>query len=90
MKLMQFSAGLAPTLAIAAFIGFAAPVPTHARTTAPRDDAPAAGSRRAAPAAAAPAASAKPAPPAVPACAAAVAASLKPTNTPPFPRSRRC
>ena len=69
MKLTRLITGLVPALAIAAFVGFAAPVPTHAQTAAPATEAPAA----AAPAAAAPAA-AKPAPPATPACAAASAA----------------
>ena len=69
MKLTRLITGLAPALAIAAFVGFAAPVPTYAQTAAPATEAPAA----AAPAAAAPAA-AKPAPPATPACAAASAA----------------
>jgi Amt family ammonium transporter len=71
MKLTRIISGLAPALAIAALIGFAAPA-TYAQNAAPATDAPAA----AAPAAAAPApaASAKPAPPATPACAAASAA----------------
>ena len=75
MKLMRIISGLAPTLAIAAFVGFAAPAPTYAQTAAPAaTDAPAAAApAAAAPAAAAPAA-AKPAPPATPACAGAVAA----------------
>src|SRR5271166_2872619 len=68
MKLTPIVSGLAPALAIAAFIGFAAPVATHAQTAAPTTtEAPAA-------AAPAPAAAAKPAPPATPACAGAVAA----------------
>src|SRR5271170_3855066 len=72
MKLTRLISGLAPALAIAAFVGFAAPVPTNAQTTAPATaDAPAAAAPAAAPA---PAASAKPAPPATPACAGAVAA----------------
>src|SRR5579872_5509391 len=66
MKLSRILAGLAPALAIAAFIGFASPQHSFA------EDAPAAAPAAAAPAAAAPAA--KPAPPATPACAAAVAA----------------
>jgi ammonium transporter, Amt family len=72
MKLTRIIFGLAPALAIAALIGFAAPA-TYAQNAAPTTDAPAA----AAPAAAAPApaASAKPAPPATPACAAASAAA---------------
>jgi ammonium transporter, Amt family len=71
MKLTRIISGVAPALAIAAFIGLAAPVATYAQNAAPATtDAPAA----AAPAAAAPAASAKPAPPATPACAGAVAA----------------
>jgi Amt family ammonium transporter len=61
MKLSRFFAGLAPALAIAALVGFAAPAPSRA------DDAPAAA------AAAAPAA-VKPPPPATPACAGPVAA----------------
>src|SRR5271166_3168604 len=76
MKLTRLISGLAPTLAIAALIGFAAPPPSHAQNAAPATtDAPAAAAP-AAPAAAAPApaASAKPAPPATPACAGAVAA----------------
>jgi Amt family ammonium transporter len=76
MKLSRFFTRLAPALAIAALVGFAAPPPTRA------DDAPAAAATpaatpapAAAPAAAAPAAAAaKPAPPATPACAGAVAA----------------
>src|SRR5579863_5059236 len=66
MKLSRILAGLAPALAIAAFIGFASPQHSFA------EDAPAAAPAAAAPAAAAPAA--KPAPPATPACAAAVSA----------------
>jgi Amt family ammonium transporter len=73
MKLSRFLHGLAPALAIAAFIGV---VGLGGASRA--DDAPAAPAAAApaaaAPAAAAPAASAKPAPPATPACAAAVAA----------------
>ncbi len=64
MKLSRFITGLAPALAIAAMIGFAAPAPSSAQDATPA----------AAPAAAAPAAAAKPAPPATPACAAAVSA----------------
>jgi ammonium transporter, Amt family len=71
MKLTRIISGVAPALAIAAFVGLAAPVATYAQNAAPATtDAPAAAS----PAAAAPAASAKPAPPATPACAGAVAA----------------
>ena len=71
MKLTRIVSGLAPALAIAALVGFAAPVATHAQTTAPAaTEAPAA----AAPAAPAPAAAAKPAPPATPTCAVGVAA----------------
>src|SRR5271157_3391320 len=76
MKLTRLISGLAPTLAIAALIGFAAPAPTHAQNAAPATtDAPAA----AAPAtteapAATPAPAAKPAPPATPACAGPTAA----------------
>src|SRR5579863_5309049 len=66
MKLSRILAGLAPALAIAAFIGFASPQHSFA------EDAPAAAPAAAAPAAAAPAA--KPAPPATPACAGPVAA----------------
>ena len=60
MKLSRFFTGLAPALAIAAMIGFAAPAPSRA------DDAPAAAPAAAAatPAAPAPAPAAKPAPPA--------------------------
>jgi ammonium transporter, Amt family len=81
MNLTRFLKGLAPALAVAALIGFAAPAPSFA------DDAPAAAATpaaaanpAAAPAAAAPAADAtapaavKPPPPGTPACAAAVAA----------------
>ena len=66
MKLTRILAGLAPALAIAAFIGFASPGASRA------EDAPAAAPAAAAPAAAAPAA--KPAPPAIPSCAVAVSA----------------
>jgi Amt family ammonium transporter len=71
MKLTRIISGLAPALAIAALIGFAAPA-TYAQNAAPATDAPAATAPAAA--APAPAASAKPAPPATPSCAAAVAA----------------
>jgi ammonium transporter, Amt family len=85
MKLSRFLSGLAPALAIAALIGFAAPAPTHAQSASPTPEpsatpAPAASATpepaaTPAPAAAAPApAAAKPPPPPVPACAAAVAA----------------
>ncbi len=76
MKLTRRLSGLAPAMAIAAFIGIAAPVATYAQTNAPvTTEAPAAAApAAAAPAAAAPAAAAKPAPPATPACAGAVAA----------------
>ncbi len=67
MRLMRIFSGLAPALAVAALIGFAAPVASYAQNAAAPAAAPAA------PAAAAPAA-AKPAPPATPACAAASAA----------------
>jgi len=73
MKLKRLISGLAPALAMAALMGFAAPAATHAQTAAPATQAPAAAAP-AAPAAPAPAAAAKPAPPATPACAAAVAA----------------
>ena len=70
MRLMRIFSGLAPALAVAALIGFAAPVASYAQN-APATPA-------AAPAAAAPAAPAtpavKPAPPGTPACAAASAA----------------
>jgi Amt family ammonium transporter len=89
MKLSRFFTGLAPALAIAALIGFAAPAPSRAddATPTPAAASPAttpapaatpaapAAPAAAAPAAAAPAAAAaKPAPPPVPACAAGVAA----------------
>ena len=75
MKLSRFLAGLAPALAIAALIGFAAPAPSRADDATPTPAASATPAPAAAPAAAAPAAAAtKPAPPATPACAAAVAA----------------
>jgi Amt family ammonium transporter len=83
MKLSRFFSGIAPAMAIAALIGFAVPLPSHAQTPTPAPSAsatPAPASTpapdAAAPAAAAPApaAAAKPAPPPVPACAAAVAA----------------
>jgi ammonium transporter, Amt family len=78
MKLSRLITGLAPALAIAAFVGFAAPVATHAQTAAPATtEAPAAAAPAApaaAPAAPAAPAAAKPAPPPTPACAAAVAA----------------
>jgi Amt family ammonium transporter len=73
MKLKRLISGLAPALAMAALMGFAAPAATNAQTAAPTTQAPAAAAP-AAPAAPAPAAAAKPAPPATPACAAAVAA----------------
>jgi ammonium transporter, Amt family len=73
MKLTRLISRLAPALAIAAFVGFAAP-PSYAQTAAPATPAPAAAPAAPPPAAAAPAAAAKPAPPATPACAAAVAA----------------
>jgi ammonium transporter, Amt family len=69
MKLSRFITGLAPALAVAALLGFAAPAPSRA------DDAPpAAAPAAAAPAAPAAPAAAKPPPPGVPACAGAVAA----------------
>src|SRR5271166_4683382 len=76
MKLTRLISGLAPTLAIAALIGFAAPPPSHAQNAAPATTNAPAAAAPAAPAAAAPspAASAKPAPPATPACAGAGAA----------------
>jgi Amt family ammonium transporter len=73
MKLTRLLSGLAPVLAMAAFIGCAAPVPTYAQTAAPSTSEAPAAAAPAAPAPA-PAAAAKPAPPATPACAAAVAA----------------
>jgi ammonium transporter, Amt family len=73
MKLTRLISGLVPALAVAAFVGFAAPAATYAQT-----DAPAAGATPAAapaaPATPAPAKAAKPAPPPTPACAAAVPA----------------
>ncbi len=78
MKLTRIFSGLAPALAIAAFVGLAAPVATYAQNAAPATEAPAAAP--AAPAAAAPAEAkpaAKPAPPAIPACAGAVAETDK-------------
>src|SRR5581483_4804345 len=79
MRLSRFLTGLAPALAIAAFIGFAAPSPSSAQdqpaaAAAPAAPAPAAAA--AAPAAAAAAAPAAPSGP--PACAAA-----GPSNAPP-------
>jgi len=89
MKLSRFLSGLAPALAIAALIGFAAPAPTLAQSASPTPvpsatPAPAASATpepaasatpEPAAAAAAPApAAAKPPPPSVPACAGAVAA----------------
>ncbi|MGO9770560.1 MAG: hypothetical protein ACLPSW_13585, partial [Roseiarcus sp.] len=74
MKLSRFFAGLAPALAIAALVGFAAPAPSRADDAPAAAATPAAAPAAAAPAAAAPATAAKPAPPPVPACAAAVAA----------------
>jgi Amt family ammonium transporter len=76
MKLIRFLTGLAPALAIAALVGFGAPV--HAQTPSPSptaDAAPAATPAPAAPAAAAPAAAAPAAaaPAGPPACAAASA-----------------
>jgi ammonium transporter, Amt family len=73
MKLTRLISGIVPALAVAAFVGFAAPVATHAQTAAPSTAAPAAAAP-AAPAAPAPAKAAKPAPPPTPACAAAVPA----------------
>jgi Amt family ammonium transporter len=73
MKLTRLISGVAPALAAAAFISFAAPVATYAQTDAPATGAPAAAAP-AAPAAPAPAKAAKPAPPPTPACAAAVSA----------------
>jgi Amt family ammonium transporter len=73
MKLTRLISGLVPALAVAAFIGFAAPVATYAQTAAPATDAPAAAAP-ATPAAPAAAKAAKPAPPSTPACAAAVTA----------------
>jgi ammonium transporter, Amt family len=69
MKLIRIFSGLAPALAVAALIGFAAPVASYAQNAT--TDAPAAAAPAAAPAAPA---AAKPAPPATPACAAASAA----------------
>src|SRR5579883_1154929 len=80
MRLSKFFTGLAPALAIAAFIGFAAPSPSSAQdqpaapAAAPAAPAPAA----AAPAPAAAAAAAPAAPSGPPACAAA-----GPNNSPP-------
>src|SRR5580704_13882797 len=72
MKLTRIFSGLAPALAVAAFISLGAPVATLAQTNAPATDAaPATTAPAAAPGAPA---AAKPAPPATPACAAAVAA----------------
>jgi ammonium transporter, Amt family len=73
MKLTRLISGLVPALAVAAVVGFAAPVATHAQTAAPSTAAPAAAAP-AAPAAPAPAKAAKPAPPPTPVCAAAVPA----------------
>jgi Amt family ammonium transporter len=77
MKLTRIFSGLAPALAIAAFVGLAAPVATYAQNAAPATEAPAAApaAPAAAPAEAKPAA--KPAPPAIPACAGAVAETDK-------------
>jgi ammonium transporter, Amt family len=91
MKLSRFLSGLAPALAIAALVGFAAPAPTHAQSASPTP-APAASATPAPAASATPApaatpaadaaapaaaAAAKPAPPAIPACAGAVAETDK-------------
>jgi len=73
MKLTRLISGLAPALAIAVLIGFAAPAATQAQTAPATTEAPAAAAP-AAPAGPAAPAAAKPAPPATPACAAAVAA----------------
>jgi ammonium transporter, Amt family len=70
MKLTRIISGLTPALAVAVFVGFAAPVATYAQNAAPAAEPAPAAAAPAAPAAAA----AKPAPPATPACAAAVAA----------------
>jgi Amt family ammonium transporter len=82
MKLTRVLAGLAPALAIAAFIGFASPSPSSAQDQPAAPAAPAAAAPAAtAPAAPAPAAAAAPAPAAPagpPACAAAGA-----NNSPP-------
>ena len=80
MKLSKVFTGLAPALAFAALVAFAAPSLSQAQTAASPSpaaaaaDAPAASPAPAADAAAPAAASAKPAPPATPACAAASAA----------------
>jgi ammonium transporter, Amt family len=66
MKLAKFLAGLAPALAIAAFIGMASPAPSYA------DDQPAAAPAAAAPAAAPAAAAPAAAPAAPPACSGTV------------------
>jgi Amt family ammonium transporter len=68
MNLQRIFSSLAPALAIATLVGFAAPVASYAQNAPATTEAPAA------PAAPAAAPSAKPAPPATPACAAAVAA----------------
>jgi Amt family ammonium transporter len=75
MKLIRFLTGLAPALAIAALVGFGAPVHAQTPSPSPTADAPAATPAPAAPAAAAPAAAAPAAaaPAGPPACAAASA-----------------
>jgi ammonium transporter, Amt family len=73
MKLTRLISGIVPALAVAAFVGFAAPAATYAQTAAPSPGAPPAAAP-AAPATPAPAKAAKPAPPPTPACAAAVPA----------------
>jgi Amt family ammonium transporter len=88
MKLSRFFAGLAPALAIAALIGFAAPAPmwaddaAPAATAAPAAAAPAAPAAMATPAAAAPAAAAPAAaaPAGPPACSATVLQKCTPNS----------
>jgi ammonium transporter, Amt family len=76
MKLSRFLSRLAPALAIAALVGFAAPAPTHAQSASPTP-APSAAPEPAASATPAPAASATPAS-AAPAPAAPAAAAPAP------------
>src|SRR5271154_150403 len=82
MKLSRFLSGLAPALAIAALIGFAAPAPTLARPAPPPRE-PSAPPAPAASATPAPAASATPEPAATPAPAAAAPAPAAAKPPPP-------
>src|SRR5271165_2038638 len=75
MRLKRIFSGLAPALAIAALVGFAAPIASHAQNAPATTEAPAAAAAATPAPAAAPAA--KPAPPAIPSCAGPVAETDK-------------